>query len=236
MRHKVTRARQAGLCRKIGVGSVLALSAGAVGACADSTLDDLPIRTDSAGVSIVHYPSLPSVENSRLAIADEPELTLGHERGEPAYEFFTIAGVVRLGDGSLVVANAGTMELRVFSPDGRFLGAFGGRGEGPGELSFMRGLWITGGDSLVVWDGQSKFNLFSPSGEFVRTGALHRNALHRIPLVVLGAGGAGGWAGHRFPLPALATNDGRARAWDGAPRFHEPGRRAVGLGASHPER
>lgn len=170
MRHKVTRARQAGLCRKIGVGSVLALSAGAVGACADSTLDDLPIRTDSAGVSIVHYPSLPSVENSRLAIADEPELTLGHEGGEPAYEFFTIAGVVRLGDGSLVVANAGTMELRVFSPDGRFLGAFGGRGEGPGELSFMRGLWITGGDSLVVWDGQSKFNLFSPSGEFVRTG------------------------------------------------------------------
>jgi hypothetical protein len=149
---------------------VLSASAIVLGACTDAeALDDQAFRTDSASVSIIHYSSLPPLEASRIALSPEPDLIIGREGGEPEYEFFRIAGVTRLADGSIVVANAGTAQLRFFDSDGRFLKSIGRRGTGPGEFRNMRGLWVIRGDSLVVWDGGPGLGLFSPGGEYVRT-------------------------------------------------------------------
>ena len=171
MKRFVVPTRLSDVREAAGIACLVALGAVTVGACADSErADDQAIRTDSAGVSMVHYPSLPSLEESRFVLSPEPDLIIGREGAEPAYEFFRIAGVARLSDGSLVVANAGTHELRFFDADAQFLGSTGGRGEGPGEFRGIRGLWVTQGDSLIVWDeGGRTLNLFSPGGEYVRS-------------------------------------------------------------------
>ncbi len=65
-------------------------------------------------------------------VAAKPELRIGTE-GDPPYEFNQVIGVARLADGSIVVANRGTREVRVYGSDGRFQRTFGGKGAGPGE-------------------------------------------------------------------------------------------------------
>lgn len=152
------------------IACLMALIAMTMGACAGlDEVDDRAIRTDSAGVTIVHYPSLPSLEESRIALSPEPDLIIGREGAEPAYEFFRIRGVARLADGSLVVADRGSVQLRFFNSEGRFLRSSGREGEGPGEFRSMGGMWVMGGDSLVVWNAQRSYSVFSPEGEFVRT-------------------------------------------------------------------
>jgi hypothetical protein len=149
-----------------------ALLALATGGCEPSTFSDTAIRTDSAGVMLVEYPSLPPIEASRIAIAAEPDLVLGAGGtfAGPDHEFFEITGVSQLRDGRLVVANAGSHELRIYGADGQFLRSGGREGDGPGEF---RDLWvhrILAGDTIVAWDRIARrLQYFGPEGGFVRS-------------------------------------------------------------------
>lgn len=170
MKRLVGRSRKTGARDLARNACFIALGPMILGACDSSErMDDRVVRTDSAGVTTVHYSSLPSLEESRIAISPEPDLIIGHEGTEPAYEFFRIAGVARVADGSLVIADEGSLQLRVFNSEGRFVRSTGEQGDGPGEFRTMGGFWVTGGDSLVVWDGAAhRLTLLSPRGEFVR--------------------------------------------------------------------
>ena len=140
-------------------------------ACGPGSPPDTAIRNDSAGVTLVEYPSLPPIEESRIALAAEPDLVLGDGRAfeGPDYDFFQIAGVSQLGDGTLIVANQGSRELRFFGADGQFLRSAGGDGDGPGEFRRVQGPWIIESDTIVVFDmSLRRFQLFSPDGAFVR--------------------------------------------------------------------
>jgi hypothetical protein len=152
------------------LGLVLLLSAGGCEPAAAPS--DTAIRTDSAGVLLVEYPGLPPMEASRIAIAAEPELVLGdgHAFAGPDHEFFQIrGGVSQLRDGTLVVANNGSRELRFYGADGRFLRSAGRDGDGPGEFRQLAHLWIMAGDTLVVLDRVAgRLQQFSPDGAFVR--------------------------------------------------------------------
>ena len=53
----------------------------------------------------------------------------------PNHEFGDVGGMVRLADGSLVVADATYRQIRLYSPEGGFLASAGRAGEGPGEFS-----------------------------------------------------------------------------------------------------
>ncbi|WP_419943063.1 hypothetical protein [Candidatus Palauibacter sp.] len=64
-------------------------------------------------------------------------MSIGTAGGDPAYELFRVGGAMRLSDGRIVVANAGTGELRVYDPDGIHLASWGGQGDGPGEFGPM---------------------------------------------------------------------------------------------------
>jgi hypothetical protein len=154
-----------------------ALLAFASGGCETSNSPDIgspdtAIRIDSAGVMLVKYPGLPPIEASRIAIADEPDLVLG-DGGDVQgldHDFFQIAGVSQLRDGTLVVANSGSRELRFYGADGQLLRSVGRGGDGPGEFRGMQGLWIMAGDTVVVWDRTlSRLQHFSPEGDFVRS-------------------------------------------------------------------
>ncbi len=126
---------------------------------------------DSAGVTIVENRS--PLPDSRLGWRVGPEATvlIGTAEGDPAYELFRVGGAMRLSDGRIVVANAGTGELRVYDAKGIHLASWGGQGDGPGEFGAMApsGLEPWPGDSLMARDPFSgRISIFSMDGTFGR--------------------------------------------------------------------
>lgn len=139
---------------------------GALGGCDDApaTSEVTPLVRDSAGVRIVTHPPGPFADT----VADEPVLTIGRE-GEPDYELFRVTAVVPLASGRVVVANAGTRELRVFDGRGEHLRTVGGGGEGPNEFGFLSTVWRRPGDTLVAMDpNRRRLVVFDSAGAFVR--------------------------------------------------------------------
>lgn len=103
------------------------------------------------------------------SLASTPSVRIGEADGPPENELFGVSGAAVLADARIVVANAGTQELRFFDADGELVRAVGRSGEGPGEFRFIRSMTRIAGDSLLVWDpGLGRLSFFSPQGEFVR--------------------------------------------------------------------
>lgn len=63
------------------------------------------------------------------------DLEIGAEAGEAAYLFGRVSGLAADAEGRIFVADAQADEIRVFDHDGVFEYAFGGTGQGPGEIS-----------------------------------------------------------------------------------------------------
>jgi hypothetical protein len=95
-------------------------------------------------------------------------LTLGEagglEEASPA-EFGSVRSVIADEDGRLYVADAHALEIRVFEADGRFVGALGRKGGGPGEMEGLHGTaWLTP-DTMVVADyGNARLGLMDRQG------------------------------------------------------------------------
>ncbi|MFN2317911.1 MAG: hypothetical protein ABR602_14675 [Gemmatimonadales bacterium] len=179
---------------------LLLLSAG----CEPAAPSDTAIRTDSAGVLLVEYPDLPPIEASRISIAAEPDLVLGggDALAGPDHEFFRIAGVSQLGDGTLVVANGSSRELRFYGEDGRHLRSVGREGGGPGEFQNLAGVWTMAGDTVIVWDGSARrLQYFSPEGALVRAASM----------------GEAPFGGFLRPVPQAVLEDGRVAAFLSSP-------------------
>jgi len=96
----------------------------------------LAIRRDSAGITIVESvgpawgnpAQTGPVDPNAWRIDPEPVLDLSESGTGDAHSFYQVRGMRRLPDGSLVVLNAGSDEIRQFSADGGFAGSFGGSG------------------------------------------------------------------------------------------------------------
>ena len=124
----------------------------------------------SADVRIAENPRPP--EGSRLGweIGPEPTVSIGGAEGEDAYLFDRVAAAATLSDGRIVVADAGSNEVRVFDALGIHLTTWGGEGEGPGEFQDLHGLARWPGDSLAVWDyaPYGGVSIFDPEGNLSR--------------------------------------------------------------------
>ena len=151
------------------------LVAGLIGAaCAGGPDGDGGPRStvrDSAGVTIVENgrPLLASRLGWRVGPA--PAVTIGTAEGGGAHQLFRVGGATRLSDGRIVVANAGTGELRVFDAAGAHLGSWGGQGDGPGEFGPMSPSAVRpwAGDSLMARDPfRGRIAIFSADGSFGR--------------------------------------------------------------------
>ena len=108
---------------------------------------------DSAGITIVENQEPASETRLGWLIGEAPILSIGALEGNPAYELYQVRDAARLPDGRIVVANAGSGELRVFDPSGTHLASWGGRGEGPGEFGDFAAPWNVGpwpGDSIAA--------------------------------------------------------------------------------------
>lgn len=102
-------------------------------------------------------------------LAEHPLISIGVAEGAEAYQLFRVRSAFQLHDGSVVVANSGTSELRYYDPDGQHVRTVGRRGWGPGEFDNLRYARALGGDTIVTWDvGQRRVSYFDRHGELVR--------------------------------------------------------------------
>jgi hypothetical protein len=150
--------------------SLLALGAVAsVAACESEAPAGSVELLDSAGVAVVlNAPPAPAIPAFHLS--EQPIVVIGDPEGGPEHELFRVAGAALLQNGSVVLANAGTHELRYFDLSGAHLGSAGRQGEGPGEFMSLSLVGPFAGDSLLVWDlSQRRFSVFGPKGPFVRS-------------------------------------------------------------------
>ncbi len=139
---------------------------------------------DSAGVTIVTND--PAAPDSRLPwqFSAQPSLSIGAVESGGADELFRVQDATLLADGRIVIANAGSGELRVFNADGSHGGTWGRQGEGPGEFSSgpnAVALWP--GDSIAAPGGSrvSLFDLDGNHGRDVALDATRGNVLDLLP-------------------------------------------------------
>jgi hypothetical protein len=100
---------------------------------------------------------------------------IGVVEGEEEYVFGNITGVTVGRDRRIYVADGQALEIRVFSPEGRFQFRFGRAGEGPGEFRSVDGIRVDNRGRVLARDPQLlRLSLFSPTGEFEKSFRLQR--------------------------------------------------------------
>ena len=136
-------------------------------ACASGNAADVSIR-DSAGIRIVENPG----DDARLpewSLGAEPRVAIGVLEGEPAYQLDQVRASVLHGD-RIVIANGGSMELRVFDLEGKHIATGGRKGGGPGEFQAIRWMSRFAGDSVIIYDPNNRrFSIFSLDATFGRS-------------------------------------------------------------------
>lgn len=105
----------------------------------------------------VRAPTLTAVEELRLGSFDGPE--------ETTFGYIAALGVDE--DGTMYVADTQVPAIRVFAADGDYLRDLGGRGEGPGEFTALRGLAALSGGGVAVWHEMDQLSVFDGTGQFV---------------------------------------------------------------------
>ena len=91
----------------------------------------------------------------------DPRVDLTRSGSGPSHEFFRVRDVRQRPDGSVVVADRGSQEVRLYSSQGEFLGSSGGVGDGPGEF---RNLWMVkpSTDRILALDQRGRVTVFTP--------------------------------------------------------------------------
>ena len=80
-------------------------------------------------------------------------------------ELFQVTSARFLPDGRLAVANAGTGEIFLLDDSGRMTGRLGGKGEGPGEFTWISALDVDSTGTLVAYDSrQGRLTRFTADG------------------------------------------------------------------------
>ena len=73
-------------------------------------------------------------------VASTPSLETGADDEQPGRELLRVAGAMRVADGSLIVASAGTSDIRMFASSGAWLRKIGQAGNGPGDFKLLIGV------------------------------------------------------------------------------------------------
>lgn len=149
--------------------TVVAFTAGVAG-CGTGSSGRAPAVRDSAGVRIVESRAAAWGGSGRWSVAESPLLDIGSSEGPEEYQFYRVAGALRLADGRIVVADGGSSEIRIYDSAGNHQRTSGGPGDAPGEYRMIAGLGAGPGDSLWVYDyGNRRFSVLTGDGETVRT-------------------------------------------------------------------
>ncbi len=126
---------------------------------------------DSAGIQIVTNEDHGWGEITPWTLTQEPKLSIGEFDGEEEYQLFRVVGALKTDEGNIVVANAGSFELRIYDENGLHIRSSGREGGGPGEFERMATMRRYHGDSLltVEFGVPGKYSVFSQTGDFGRS-------------------------------------------------------------------
>lgn len=109
-------------------------------------------------------PPLEAPDGVAATIDAVPVLRLGVSSGDTLQEFHRVVTPFRMEDGRVVVPLAAANVIRVFSPEGHFIGSLGGPGRGPGEFVGLSGAWARG-DTIEAFDSRlPRITRFGPDG------------------------------------------------------------------------
>ncbi|MDE0358147.1 MAG: hypothetical protein OXN92_10530 [Gammaproteobacteria bacterium] len=146
-----------------------------IAACdAPDSAPPLIVQRDSAGIQIIEAMRPLWGDSTLWSLDPEPILDLAVSGSGPAHEFFRVRGLKQRPDGSLVLANRASQEIRRYSPDGEFLGALGRPGGGPGEFSNLQRIELVA-DTVFALDYDGRAAVVGPDMELVRTFTLPHN-------------------------------------------------------------
>lgn len=124
---------------------------------------------DSAAVRVTSSTAPSWDPDQSWTVSDTPVVQIGAAEGAIHYQLFQVRGAARLSDGRIVIANAGSYELRFYDSSGAHLASVGRQGPGPGEFEFLSRLWVRH-DTIFVWDtGPNRLTVFDGEGALVRT-------------------------------------------------------------------
>lgn len=133
------------------------------------------IMRDSAGVEIVESREAEWGEVSPWRAGAHPRTVVGAAEGQDSQQIHRVAGVTLIGNSTIVVANAGSYELRAYDRTGTHQWSSGRQGAGPGEFRNIRWMHSFAGDSLLTYDQSlGRLTVHDGSGRFVRTFELER--------------------------------------------------------------
>ena len=121
----------------------------------------LVVQRDSAGVQIVEAMRPLWGDASGWSIEPDPLVDLSLSGSGTSHEFFRVRDVKQRPDGSVVVADRGSQEVRLYSSSGEFPGSVGGAGDGPGEF---RNLWKLepAAEDILALDQRGRITVFAP--------------------------------------------------------------------------
>jgi hypothetical protein len=137
------------------------------------------VVADSAGIAIVTNYRAEWGSEARWRVADSPELSIGVMDGGPEYTFDRIVGAASLSDGTNVVADMGSSQVRLYDASGNYLRAIGRAGPGPGEFRQITALFRIADDLLAVQDRIELVNLYRRDGTFLGS---HRTGTMPVPV------------------------------------------------------
>lgn len=130
----------------------LVVLTGLFAGCAEDVHQASFSQRDSVGITIVESVSPKWSEAEGWFVDSVPFLDLTTSGTGAPHWFYRVSDAIRRSDGSIVVAENDSDEIRFFSPEGAFIRAVGGEGEGPGEFRWPHGIDRYRGDSLIVFD------------------------------------------------------------------------------------
>jgi hypothetical protein len=104
----------------------------------------------------------------RAELQATEELRIGSLQGPVETSFGYVETVAVAADGTLYVPDTQVPAVRVFDPDGVYLGDIGREGEGPGEYIAIRGIGVLPTGEIAVWHEMGDITVFDEEGQFVR--------------------------------------------------------------------
>lgn len=123
---------------------------------------------DSAGIRVVENAQPTWSSRERLSLAAAPRIAIG-SNADSAFRFRQVRGVMRLSDGRIAVADGASLQLRLFSAEGKHISSSGGKGGEPSQLQGMNWVRRLPGDTIVIGPTLSSAAIYSSTGQYLRT-------------------------------------------------------------------
>ena len=166
----------------IGRGTLVALMLAAGVGCEAGTAPTNTSR-DSLGVTIVESVAPMWDEDAAWRIEEEPVLDLAESGSGEMHDFVSVRDVLRASGDHLIVADGALQEIRVYDSAGRFVRAFGGSGEGPGEFRFLWSVVLMRNGRFLGmdWGSGAEFDIDSGLAATFRMPAEASPLKHPVP-------------------------------------------------------